>query len=198
LQWENNILFKRAKFKYDFLLHYFKSLIVKWQYLRSLIFFRHLFSYLSLISASKTTCSQYNLKIFKAQNLCNGYWMKFRLTIKGSAGHKNKLKFCLACSIAWEWILEVNSPIKFQKWQKSPFMYKNMKFFDNWFEKFLFEQDQIFLRRKKLKFQMKTLFLFVKEFLHTFGNPATFMATPQHLINASATASVSTPNPLTK
>jgi len=39
---------------------------------------------------------------------------------------------------------------------------------------------------------------FVKEFLHTFGNPATFMATPQHLINASATASVSTPNPLSK
>jgi hypothetical protein len=39
---------------------------------------------------------------------------------------------------------------------------------------------------------------FVKEFLHTFGNPATFMATPQHLINASATASVSTPNPLIK
>ncbi len=37
---------------------------------------------------------------------------------------------------------------------------------------------------------------FVKEFLHTFSNPATFMATPQHLINASATASVSTPNPL--
>jgi len=35
---------------------------------------------------------------------------------------------------------------------------------------------------------------FVKEFLHTFGNPATFIATPQHLINASATASVSTPN----
>jgi hypothetical protein len=39
---------------------------------------------------------------------------------------------------------------------------------------------------------------FVKEFLHTFGNPATFMATPQYLINASATASVSTPNPLIK
>jgi hypothetical protein len=39
---------------------------------------------------------------------------------------------------------------------------------------------------------------FVKEFLHTFGNPATFMATPQHLINASATTSVSTPNPLIK
>ena len=40
--------------------------------------------------------------------------------------------------------------------------------------------------------------VFVKQFLHTFGNPATFMATPQHLINASATASVSTPNPLIK
>jgi len=39
---------------------------------------------------------------------------------------------------------------------------------------------------------------FVKEFLHTFGNPATFMATPQYLINASATASVSTPNSLIK
>jgi len=40
--------------------------------------------------------------------------------------------------------------------------------------------------------------LFRKRISLTFGNPATFMATPQHLINASAKASVPTPNTLIK
>jgi hypothetical protein len=40
--------------------------------------------------------------------------------------------------------------------------------------------------------------MFRKRVSLTFGNPATFMATPQHLINASANVSVPTPNTLTK
>jgi len=42
------------------------------------------------------------------------------------------------------------------------------------------------------------LFYFRKRVSLIFGNPATFMATPQHLIKTSAKASVPTPNTLTK